>query len=287
MTDDVVLYEKHTGIATITLNRPDKLNAMNGEVVEQLTRRIAEAGADDTVKVILIAGAGRAFCAGFDINDEVDENVSSALDWQPILRRDSDMTMAVWSCPKPTIAMVHGYCLAGGCEVAMACDLVVAAEDAQFGEPEIRYGSGPVTLLMPFILGQKKTNELLFTGDTIGAQEARAAGLVNTVVPRDQLEVTAEGLARRIAPTPLAVLRLTKQALNRAYEAMGLRDAVNANLDISAMLNGADTPEQQEFDKIAKAEGLKAALGWRDARYRDWPSASEASAASSAAEPML
>jgi enoyl-CoA hydratase len=240
---------------------------MNGEMVAQLTRRIAEAGADDTVKVVLIAGAGRAFCAGFDINDEVEEGPESPLEWQPVLKRDCDMTMAVWSCPKPTIAVVQGYCLAGGCEVAMACDLIVAAEDAQFGEPEIQYGSGPVTLLMPFILGQKKTNELLFTGDKIDAQAALAAGLVNTVVAREDLEAHAQELARRIAPTPVAILRLTKQALNRAYEAMGLREAVNANLDISAILNGANTPEQQEFDKVAKAEGLKAALAWRDSRY--------------------
>ncbi len=264
---DVVLYETSNQIATITLNRPEKLNAMNSEVVEQLTARIAEAGADDSVKVVLIAGAGRAFSAGFDLNDEVEGRLETSLDWQPALRRDCEMTMAVWSCPKPTIAVVQGYCLAGGCEVAMACDLIVAAEDASFGEPEIRYGSGPVTLLMPFVLGQKKTNELLFTGDRIDARAALAAGLVNTVVPRDALERTAEELAQRIVPTPLAVLRLTKLALNRAYEAMGLRQAVNANLDISALLNGADTEEQRQFHRVVEAEGLQAALAWRDARY--------------------
>lgn len=266
--NDVVLYEQSDGIATITLNRPEKLNAMNADVVKQLGAYVAVAGADDSVKVVLLAGAGRAFSAGFDINDELEDGTESAVDWQPVLTRDSDMTMAIWSCPKPTIAVVQGYCLAGGCEVAMACDMIVAADDATFGEPEIQYGSGPVTLLMPFVLGQKKTNELLFTGDRITASAALAAGLVNAVVPRDELESAALELARRIAPTPLAVLRLTKQALNRAYEAMGLRDAVKANLDISAILNSADTPEQQEFDRVAKEQGLKAALAWRDARYR-------------------
>ncbi len=264
---DVVLYETQQGVATITLNRPEKLNALNAEMVEELTRRIGQAAADDSVKVVLVAGSGRAFCAGFDLNDEVEDGTESALDWRAVLQRDSDMTMAIWSCPKPTIAVVRGYCLAGGCEVAMACDLVVAAEDASFGEPEIQYGSGPVTLLMPFVLGQKKTNELLFTGDRIDARAALAAGLVNRVVPGDDLDAAAWDLARRIVPTPLAVLRLTKQALNRAYEAMGLREAVNANLDLSAILNAANTPEQQEFDAIARAEGLKAALAWRDSRY--------------------
>ncbi|MGL5865641.1 MAG: enoyl-CoA hydratase/isomerase family protein [Dermatophilaceae bacterium] len=267
MTTEVVRYENAHGIATITLNRPDTLNALNGEVIDQLARRIAEAGADDTVKVVLLAGAGRAFCSGFDLNDEIDDGTESPLDWLPVLTRDCDLIMAVWSCPKPTIAVVQGHCLAGGCELAMACDLVVAAEDAQFGAPEIRYGSGPVTLLMPFVLGQKKTSELLFTGDSLDAPGALAAGLVNTVVPLADLEAAALQLARRIAPTPVAVLRLTKQALNRAYEAMGLREAVTANLALSAILNGANSPEQQEFDAIARAEGLAAALAWRDSRY--------------------
>jgi enoyl-CoA hydratase len=169
--------------------------------------------------------------------------------------------------PKPTIAAVRGWCLAGACEVAMACDLIVASEDARFGEPEIRYGSGPVTLLMPFVLGQKKTNELLFTGDTIEAGEAERAGLVNRVVAEDQLAAAVDELVQKIAPTPLPVLRLTKLALLRAYEAMGLRAAVQSNLDLSAILNAADTPEQREFDRIAAADGLKAALAWRDARY--------------------
>jgi enoyl-CoA hydratase len=163
--------------------------------------------------------------------------------------------------------VVQGYCLAGGCEIAMACDLIIAAEDASFGEPDIQYGSGPVTLLMPFILGQKKTNQLLFTGDRMDAEEALSAGLINEIVPHEELHTAARKLALRIAPTPLAVLRLTKLTLNRAYEAMGLRTAVQNNVDISAIINGANTPEQQEFDRLAAEQGLKAALAWRDQRY--------------------
>lgn len=264
---DVVLYETHGPIARITLNRPEKLNAISTEVVLELDRRIAEAGADDDIKVVLIAANGRAFSAGFDITDEIEGATETPSEWRPVLERDVAMTMSIWSCPKPTIAVVQGYCLAGACEIAMACDMIVAADDAQFGEPEIQYGSGPVTLLMPFVLGQKKTNELLFTGDHIDAEAALAAGLINKIVPRDELDRAAEELALRIAPTPLEVLRLTKLALIRAYEAKGLRTAVNTNIDISAILNGANTPEQQEFDKVAAEQGLKAALAWRDARY--------------------
>ena len=121
--------------------------------------------------------------------------------------------------------------------------------------------------LMPFLLGQKKTNELLYTGDTVDAVEAERIGLVNRVVAADELEETVGELVRKIAPTPLPVLRLTKLALLRAYEAMGLRSAVLSNLDLSAILNAADTPEQRRFDEIVSTEGLKAALAWRDSRY--------------------
>lgn len=264
---DEVLYTTDGPLARITLNRPATLNALNAAAVEQLDKCIARAAADDTVKVVLLDAAGRAFCAGYDINDELDAKTETPIEWQPVLRRDVEVTMHLWACPKPTIAVVQGYCLGGGCEVAMACDLVIAADDAQFGEPEIQYGSGPVTLLMPFVLGQKKTNELLFTGDRIDAATAETLGLVNRVVPREDLHAVADALALRIAPTPLAVLRLTKQALNRSYEAMGLRDAVTANIEISALLNGAGTAEQHEFDQVAATRGLRAALAWRDARY--------------------
>lgn len=264
---DVVLYETNGPIATITLHRPEKLNAINGEMIAEFDKRIVQAGNDDSIKVVLVAASGRAFSAGFDMNDEIDDGTESPLEWLTVLRRDSEVTMRVWSCPKPTIAVVQGYCLGGACEIAMACDMIVAADDAKFGEPEIQYGSGPVTLLMPFILGQKKTNELLFTGDKIDAHQALSLGLINQVVARDDLEAAARELALRIAPTPLPILKLTKQALNRAYEAKGVQAAVKTNLDISAMINSANTPEQQEFDKIAAENGLKAALAWRDERY--------------------
>ena len=217
--------------------------------------------------MIVLTGAGRAFSAGYDLAEEVAKPPEGADGWREVLAKDVEMTMELWALAKPTIAAVRGWCLAGACELAMACDLVVAAEDARFGEPEIRYGSGPVTLLMPFVLGQKKTNELLFTGDAVEAAEAERLGLVNRVVPGGRLEEAVDELVGRIAPTPLPVLRLTKLALVRAYEAMGLREAVGANLDLSAILNAADTPEQQEFDRIVAADGLKAALAWRDSRY--------------------
>lgn len=269
MSDDVVLRERRGPAAWITLNRPDKLNAVNREMVAALHEALAWAEADDEVRVVVLTGAGRAFSAGFDISPENESGIEGALGWREELKHDIDVTMRVFDLPKPVIGAVRGWCLGGACELAMACDLIVATEDARFGEPEIRFGSGPVTLLMPFVLGQKKVNELLFTGDSIPAAEAERLGLVNRVVAGDELEATVTDLVRRIAPTPLPVLRLTKLALTRAYEAMGLRQAVAANLELSAMLNAADTPEQREFNAIVKERGVKAALAWRDARYAD------------------
>ncbi|MGI8421162.1 MAG: enoyl-CoA hydratase/isomerase family protein [Gaiellaceae bacterium] len=262
-----VLYELRGPAAWITLNRSEKRNAINRAVVGGLHETLRRAVADDEVKIVVLTGAGPAFSAGYDVTEEVEDRVEGADEWRDVLARDVELAMEVWALAKPTIAAVRGWCLGGACELAMACDMVVAAEDARFGEPEIRYGSGPVALLMPFVLGQKKTNELLFTGDTIDAAEAYRVGLVNRVVPGDELERAVGELVRKIAPTPLPTLRLTKLALTRAYEAMGLRAAVAANLDISAILNAVDGPEQQQFDRIVTEQGLKAALAWRDARY--------------------
>ena len=260
---EAVLYETRGPAAWITLNRPDKLNAINHDVLEGLNAAFDRVIADDEVKVVVVTGAGeRAFSAGYDLSAEAAHADIPAHEWHGVLAADIDATMRLWSLPKPTIAAVRG-----GCELAMACDIIVSGESGRFGEPEIRYGSGPVTLLMPFILGQKKTNELLFTGDMIDAEAADRAGMINLVVADGEIEAAVEELVRKIAPTPLPVLRLTKIALVRAFEAMGLREAVNMNLDLSSMLNAADTPEQREFMSIVQSQGLKAALAWRDSRY--------------------
>ena len=258
---EVVLEQRRGPALWITMNRPDKLNALSGELVEALRASFRRAAADEEVKVVVLTGAGRAFSAGFDISEEVESEIASAERWHDLLSTDVSLGMELWSLPRPTIAAVRGWCLAGACELAMACDMIVAADDARFGEPEIRYGSGPVSLLMPFVLGQKKTNELLFTGDWVDAQEAERLGLVNRVAPADGLEAAVDELVAKIAPTPLPVLRLTKLALNRAYEAMGLRQAVNANLDLSAILNAAETPEQREFDRIVADAGPEGRAG--------------------------
>jgi enoyl-CoA hydratase len=264
---DTVLYELRGPSAWITLNRPDKLNAISHDLRSDLSAAIDRAAADDEVRVVVLRGAGRAFSAGYDLSEGATGPETSIGEWRDELGADVDVTMQLWRLEKPTICIAQGWCLAGGLETAMACDIHYCTPDARFGEPEIRFGSGPVTLLMPYVLGQRMTRELLFTGDTIDADEAHRIGLVNKIVPAEEMDAEVSRLIARIAPTPLQVLKLTKIALNRAYLCMGLAEAVEANLDLSAMLNGAGAPEQEEFDRITRESGLRAALAWRDERY--------------------
>ncbi len=263
MPDDPVLRREATpwGVR-LTLDRPAKLNAINAELRDALSAAIADAADDDAVRVIAIAGAGRAFCAGYDLSEAAP---ATAWGWRDVLARDVAATLAIWSCPKPVIAQVHGYALAGGLEIAMACDLIVAADDAQLGEPEIRFGSAPVTLLMPFLIGQKRTRELLMTGDLIDASTAERIGLVNRVVPRDRLAAEVDALADRLARVPPDVMAPTKLMLNRAMDAAGFSAAVDMGLDVQSFVNMSETA--REFDAIVRAEGLTAALAWRDRRY--------------------
>jgi len=260
--EPVVLREATPWGVRLTLNRPAKLNAISGELREALTAAIAEAVDDDSVRVIVIAGAGRAFCSGYDL---AETQPDSAWGWRGVLGEDVDATMAIWRCPKPVIAQVHGYALAGGLELAMACDLIVATADAQLGEPEIRFGSAPVTLLMPYLIGQKMTRELLLTGDLIDGTEAHRIGLVNRVVAPERLVEEVDALADRLARVPPDVMAPTKLMLNRAMEAAGFLEAVEAGLDLQSFINVSET--QREFDAVVRREGLKAALAWRDRRY--------------------
>lgn len=267
MSESVVKVELRGPAAWVTINRPSKLNALSSEVVKTMTNTIRELEANDDVRVIVITGEGKNFSVGYDIAEEVEAGIARPEDWHGALTRNVGLSMAVWSVTKPTIAAVDGWCLAGACELAMACDMIIATDRSNFGEPEIRFGSGPVTLLMPFLIGQKKTNELLLTGDVVTAAEAERLGLINRVTKPEDLQSTVTRLAERISITPPITLKLTKIALTRAYEAMGLRNAVNVNLDLAATLNAAYSPEKAEFGERVKNDGLRSALNWRDSRY--------------------
>jgi enoyl-CoA hydratase len=264
-----IRYKVKEPIARIVLNRPNALNALSQRLIGELADALERAAQDDQVRVIILAAEGRAWSAGYDLKEEADAEMESdtAYTWRQTLARDVAITMKVWEIPKPVIAAVQGYCLAGGCELAMACDITIAAENAIFGEPEVRFGSGPVTLLMPWLIGVKRTKELLYTGDMIDAHEAERIGMINRVVPLDDLAREAEALALKMARVPPEVMALTKRPINRTFEIMGLYAALQANVDISSILNTVNSPEQLEFYRIVREEGLKEALAWRESRY--------------------
>lgn len=267
LSENYIVREDSDGIAWLTIHRPNKLNALSTTVMGQLSAELTRVDKDDSVSVVVLRGIDKAFSVGYDISEEVELGVSTAEQWHAGLSNNVGLTMQVWGLSKPVIGAVSGFCLAGGCELAMACDILIASEDAKFGEPEIRFGSGPVTLLMPFLVGQKKTNELLYTGDTIDAQTALNLGIINRAVAADELMDTVDSMARKIALTPLKILQYTKRSLKRASEAMGLREAVESNLDIAAVLNSAHTEEREEFTRLVATEGLGSALAWRDKRF--------------------
>jgi enoyl-CoA hydratase len=275
VSEPVLLEEDLGPVRRLTLNRPDVLNALNSELVEALSDALRRTAAEDGPRVLVIRGSGRAFCAGYDLKEEaeLERERGGPLDaagWREALAADVGHMLELFDHPRPIIAQVHGYCLAGGCDLMMMCDLAVASDDTMFGEPEIRFGSGVVTMVMPWLIGARKAKELLFTGeDRIPADEALRMGLVNRVVPRDELEDRTLELARSIAMLDPVGISLTKQSINRAWEAAGFREALMANVDIDAVIESAEVPERKEFNRIREEQGLKAAIDWRDARFRE------------------
>lgn len=268
--EPVLLTEDIGPVRRLTMNRPKALNALSGELIGALSRALDAAAADPSVRVVILKGAGRAFCAGYDLNEDAGAEKKDSVGWHEELKHSTDEMMKFFDFPKPVIAQVHSYCLAGGCDLMMICDLTVCSEDARFGEPEIRFGSGVVTMVMPWVLGVRKAKELLFTGeDRIDAAEALRIGLVNKVVPTEELEGATLALAEEIAKNDPFAVSMQKKAINKAWEAAGFREAIDANVAIDTMIEVADLPEREEFRAITLAQGLKKAIEWRDARFRE------------------
>ncbi len=268
MTFDTIAFERRGPVGLLRLNRPDRLNAIDSRMIDELNRLLDQVEKDETIRALVVAGAGRAFSAGFDLKEGSAEPKTSVADWRPVLKRDYDVIMRFWHLSQPTIAAVHGYALAGGCELAMACDITIAAEGTRFGEPELRFGSGIVVLLMPWLSGPKKAKEALLTGnDKITAEEALAMGLVNRVVPAGTELDVALGIAREIAVNDRVKVAMTKQAINRTYDIMGLTQALDMAHDVDVLIESTETPEGRTFREITRKDGLKAALAWRDARF--------------------
>lgn len=258
-------YSVADGVAQLALDRPDKLNAINAGLLDELEAALDRAEQDDTVRAILLAGRGRAFSAGFDLAGGAERAGESRADRiRRELTRDFDVIMRFWDCPKPVVAAVHGYCLGSAMEIAALCDITIAAEDCRFGAPEVTYGSGIVCLVLPWIIGFKNANDVLLTGRKgIDAGEAHHIGLVNRVVPLRGLEAAAMDVARTIAANDALAVRLTRRAIRRSFETAGLRRALQAALEDDIEIETTDTPESLGFNAILEQDGLKAALAWR------------------------
>ncbi|MGH1591458.1 enoyl-CoA hydratase-related protein [Methylobacterium phyllosphaerae] len=263
-----ITYETLAPVARITLNRPERTNAISATMLDELAQAMDAAEADTDVRAVIVRGAGTAFSSGFDLKDQMALRPEGVSQWRPILRKDFDVPMRFWHCPKPTIAAVRGPCLAGACELALACDLTVAAEDAFFGEPELKFGAGIVVMILPWIVGPKIAKEIILTGqDRIPAQRAYEIGMVNRVVPAADLDERALQLARHIAAIDPNLVKETKRAINRSIEARGMLEALETALDIDLLIEGEGSPDKRAFMDIARSQGLKAALAWRDSRF--------------------
>ena len=269
MAYETITFEVEKGIGVLTMNRPDKLNAMNQKMINEMMDVQKRVETDTSVNALVLTGSGRSFCAGYDLKEAYAQGGERNLaQTRYTLQHDLAMTMGFWECSKPTLSAIHGHCLAGGCELALACDLSIASEDAVFGEPELRFGAGIVCMILPWLTGPKQAKEMIFTGkDKISAEWALAIGLINRVVPSGQhLDATID-MARQIAVMDPHVMALSKQAINRAYEIMGMREALNAAVDLDVEITSLDTPDSTTFRDLAKSKGLKAAIAWRDARF--------------------
>jgi enoyl-CoA hydratase/carnithine racemase len=267
-----ILFEKRGGIGYLTLNRPEKLNAMSRTMLAELRHVLAAIDKDHEVRVVILTGAGRAFSAGFDIGTEgkAKEIYEHQPDeWREHLKEDIDTFMMIWHLGQPVIAAINGYALAGACELAQICDIKIASERAVLGEPEVRFGTGPPLLITPFSVGLAKAKELLLTGDTIDAHEAERLGMINRVVPHEQLMAECERTARKLMKIAQVGLKMNKIAVNRALEGMGFLQAIQHNLELVVHFDTSRTPEQEQFNTIRAEKGLRAALDWRDARFRE------------------
>lgn len=265
---EVVITEKRGKIGILTMNRPEKLNTLNDDMLIGLYEGVQRFNEDEDVRVILLKAAGRAFCAGFDLSPR-EKPFTTVGDWRAHAQLGNRTFFAIWDSKKPVIASVQGYSLGGGCDLALVCDFTVASEDAIFGEPEIQFSSSSPFVIMPWVVGMKKTKHVTLTGDRVSAAEAERIGMVTCVVPADKLEDEVMALAKKLVKIPVPAMRLNKEAINRCYEMAGLREALLAGEAIFSVVHMSKTPENEEFFAIVAKEGLSAAFKWRDAKFAD------------------
>jgi len=264
---ETILVETIGRVGLIRLNRPRKLNALNGRLMEEASSALKAFAADPAIGAIVLAGEGRSFCAGFDLKELSEQGITTAEQWGEVLRADFDFVIQFWDCVKPTVAAIHGHCIGGGMELAVSCDLTVAHADTLMGEPEMKFGSSIAALVLPWLVSPKQAKELLLTAsDKVTAQRGYELGLVNEITRDGRHLERAIEMAQAIAGyAPLSV-QLTKRAINRSLDIAGMRQALLAAVDTATLIEANVREENVEFEHIRKTQGMKAALEWRDAK---------------------
>ena len=277
MTYENLLYGIEERVCTITLNRPEKMNALSWPLRQEFMVALKTAERDSEVGCIVIKGAGRAFSAGYDmtpsnppLNVPVDGYVSDDVDkLTGQYARDLVNTWwLIWELTKPVIAQVHGWCLAGASELASMCDLMFVAEDAQLGYPPVRAMAGPDLIYFPWKMPMSQAKYLMLTGKSVSGKEAVDMGWATKVFPSDQLGAETAREARAIATISPDRLAASKKMANRAYEIMGFRTALEVGVDWQALSSYGNSTGA--FREKVRAEGLRAALQWRDGPFQDY-----------------
>lgn len=269
MTDYKMISAAFDGeIARLTLQRPEKRNALRDETNLELTAALDQIAQRPEIKVVVLAGAGKAFCAGYDVGEGPDMPERTPAYWQYHFRLAYSTLRRIWTLPQPVIARVHGAALGGGLALAMAADLVYASEDAFFGDAEIKFGGGGNMFpVLQWILGPKLLSELMLTGRSMGAEEAFRRGVVNEVLPLEGLDARVEQVARHMCLLPAGTLVKNKASVRRQFETMGLGAMLAANED-SAII-GLSAAAATEFTEISRRGGVGAALAWQKARFAE------------------
>ena len=279
MSDDAVLYSIDGPLAFITLDRPERLNAINGALIAGLSTAVARANSDADVRVIVLRGAGRSFCAGYDlemapaVETQAQERRGGV--WDPVddyirMSRNVAAFMSLWHSPKPAVAQVHGWCVGGGTDLALCCDLILMADDAQIGYPPARIWGTPTTMMWVYRLGLEHAKRYMLTGDPIDGPTAVRLGLATQSLPAEELAAAVEAFARRLAQIPSNQLAMNKLLVNQAYESMGLRTTQM----LGTLFDGIarHTPEGIAWRDLAVREGFREAVRRRDDPFGDYGS---------------
>lgn len=283
MQATTLLYDVDGAIATITLNRPERLNTIVPPMPEEFEQAVRTATLDDAVKVIVLRGAGRSFCAGYDFGggfSHWDEQITTDGRWDP--GKDfafatapqlspTQQFMSMWRCPKPVVVQVHGWCVGGGSDTALCGDIVVASEDARIGTPYSRMWGAYLSGMWLYRLGLTKAKEYALTGKPLSGREAADVGLINEAVPFDELEATVGTWAEQLASIPSSQLAAMKLVVNQAYDNMGLASTQTLGPILDGLMR--NTPDARHFIGRADADGVGAVVAERDAPFGDYSQA--------------